>query len=216
MIIMEGEVIDTTIKKLLEVFQECTRRGEQAKLILETRNGMTFTNFSVKIPVSRPGMTSTLSKKKTPSTLRRDQERMAKFLQKKTSQGSFSTSTPLPKTFNPTMPTSSSQALETTSEADSGSCETAGLDTRATEQNGDDTETTKEKKGWTEEDFAQFSKLLKESSRGTLKKSDILDLDLNLENQKKDDNDIIDENSDYLEAAKKWTVQQKLSLTKKK
>ena len=140
---------------------------------------------------------------------------MAKFLQKKTSQGSFSTSTPLPKTFNPTLPTSSSQALET-SEADLVSCEMAGPDTRATEQNGDDTETTKEKKGWTEEDFAQFSKLLKESSRGTLKKSDILDLDLNLENQKKDDKDIIDENSDYLETAKKWTVQQKLSLTKKK
>ena len=136
---------------------------------------------------------------------------MAKFLQKKTSQGSFSTSTPLPKTFNPTMPTSSSQALETTSEADSVSCETAGLDTRATEQNGDDTETTKEKKGWTEEDFAQFSKLLKES----LKKRDILDLDLNHESRKRDDDDIIDENSDYLEAAKKWTLQQKLSLTKK-
>ena len=143
---------------------------------------------------------------------------MAKFLLKKTSQGSFSTSTPLPKTFIPTMPTSSSLAVETTSEADSVSCDTAGLDTRATEQNGDVTETTNTKQGLTEEDFARFSKVLEESinSRGILKKNDILDLDLNLENQKKDDNDIIDENSDYLEAAKKWTVQQKLSLTKKK
>ena len=132
---------------------------------------------------------------------------MAKFLLKKTSQGSLSTSTPLPKTFNPTLPTSSSQAVEMTSEADSVSCETAGLDTRAREQNGEDTETTKAKQGLTDEDFAQFSKLLNESinSRGVLKKSDILDL--NLENQKKDDNDIIDENSNYLEAAKKWTVQ---------
>ena len=76
--------------------------------------------------------------------------------------------------------------------------------------------TLRQQKKRTEEDFAQFLKLLKESSRGILKKSDILDLDLNLENQKKDDNDIIDENSDYLEAAKKWTVQQKISLTKKK
>ena len=112
------------------------------------------------------------------------------------------------------MPTSSSQALET-SEADSVSCEMAGPDTRATEQNGDDTETTKEKKGWTEEDFAQFSKLLKESSRGTLKKSDILDLDLNHESQKKDDDDNIDENSDYLEVAKSGHFN-KNSLSQKK
>ena len=135
----------TTINMLLEAFQECKRRGEHAKLFLETRNGTVFTNFSAKIPVSRPGTTSTLQKKKTPSSLRRDQERMAKFLmKKKKSRGSFSTSTP--KASNQISSTSSNQAMEMTSEADSVSCETAGLDTRAGEQNGDDTETTKEKK----------------------------------------------------------------------
>ena len=83
-----------TFNRLLEVFQECTRLGEEAGLFLETRNGLVSANLSVKLPVPRPGNSSTFiqAKKKTPSTLRRDRER--KFLHRKTNSTFSATSTP--------------------------------------------------------------------------------------------------------------------------
>ena len=44
------------ILRLLETFQECVAWGDQASLLLETRNGNQFANFSVKMPVTKPGM----------------------------------------------------------------------------------------------------------------------------------------------------------------
>ena len=139
---------------------------------------------------------------------------MAKFLMKKKSRGSFSTSTPIPKASNQISSTSSNQAVDMTSEADSVNCETAGLETRAGKLTEDKTEATKEKQGWTEEDFAQFAKLLNESNQGVMKKSDITNI---LREKTNDDcNENKEEDNDYLEAAKKWTFQQKLSFKNKK
>ena len=138
---------------------------------------------------------------------------MAKVLmKKKKSRGSFSTSTP--KASNQISSTSSNQAMEMTSEADSVNCETADLETRAGELTEDKTEATKEKQGWTEEDFAQFAKLLNESNQGVMKKSDITNILREKTNE--DCNETKEEDNDYLEAAKKWTVQKKLSFKNKK
>ena len=78
-----------TINRLLETFQESAARGEQASLFLETRNGKQFGTLSVRIPDDRLfGTTSTLgsARKKSPSTMRRDQHRLREFLQRKASQ----------------------------------------------------------------------------------------------------------------------------------
>ena len=60
---------------------------------------------------------------------------MEMFLQRKKSRGNFTTSTPAPQTSSPlTLPTSSSQAVETSNELDSVCCKTPPLVTTAVEQ----------------------------------------------------------------------------------
>ena len=108
-----------TVKKLLETFQECVARGDQASLFLETRNGNQFANFSVKMPVTKPGTfkNKNISRsRKSPSTVRRDKLRLEKYLQRKTTQGSWSpaaTSTPEKESSPPNL-ASCSQNVETT------------------------------------------------------------------------------------------------------
>ena len=74
-----------TITALLETFQGCKERGEKATLFLETRNGVQFATFKVKLPVSHRTVKTSLesAKKKSPSTVKRDKERLEKFNQRK-------------------------------------------------------------------------------------------------------------------------------------
>ena len=81
---------DDAITALLETFQGCKRRGEHATLFLETRNGNQVATFRVKAPAkaSKPGEVTT-PRKKAPSAVRRDQQRLRTFLQKKSLQESL-------------------------------------------------------------------------------------------------------------------------------
>ena len=59
---------------LLETFKECARRGNQATLFLETRNGQQFGTLRLRTPDVKPKPTSTLrnqqkDRKKSPSTV---------------------------------------------------------------------------------------------------------------------------------------------------
>ena len=74
-----------TITALLEGFQESKERGEQAMLFLETRNGVQFATLKVKLPDSHKTVKTSLesAKKKSPSTVKRDKERLEKFNQRK-------------------------------------------------------------------------------------------------------------------------------------
>ena len=91
-----------TITALLETFQESKERGEQATLILETRNGVQFATFNVKLPDSHRTVKTSLesARKKSPSTVKRDKERLEKFNQRKKllqEDYSFKCSTPSSK-----------------------------------------------------------------------------------------------------------------------
>ena len=82
-----------SINLLLETFQELTRRGKQAKLFLETRNGEQYGTLSVKSHPSKPAERGTWrnpakNTKKSPSTIRRDQRRLRSFLERKSAQES--------------------------------------------------------------------------------------------------------------------------------
>ena len=81
---------DDAITALLETFQGCKRRGEHATLFLETRNGNQVATFRVKAPAkeSKPGEVTT-PRKKAPSAVRRDQQRLRTFLLKKSLQESL-------------------------------------------------------------------------------------------------------------------------------
>ena len=84
-------MIGDNISLLLETFQELTRRGDQAKLFLETRNGEQFGTLTIKIHPSKPAEPGTWNRKitrKSPSTVRRDQRRLREFLQRKSVQES--------------------------------------------------------------------------------------------------------------------------------
>ena len=205
---------DSTINKLLEAFQECTSRGEQAKLFLETRNGMVYVNMAVNLslPVLRPGNCSTLKKKKkTPSTLRRNQERMEMFLQRKKA-AIPSTSTPKSQNAEAprsASPASSSQAMETSNTAaDTVGWETPGQDTGAWKQDGETTKgTTKRFSG---EFWAKFDEML---DKHIAKSSTKIINNLPPENERNND-DIESDDGDNIEAAKEWTIRQKLSFRK--
>ena len=89
------------IKLMLETFQKFTRRGNEASLFLETRNGEQFETLRVKMKTSKSEAENTwrMGKRKSPSTVRRDKQRLETFLQRKTLQESLgrspsATSTP--------------------------------------------------------------------------------------------------------------------------
>ena len=94
---MNGDAITL----LLETFQELRRSGNQARLFLETRNGQQFGTLQIRTQVSKPGVGPSHStpRKKAPSTVRRDQQRLRTFLQRKNLQESlgspFASSTPV-------------------------------------------------------------------------------------------------------------------------
>ena len=82
---METMETTTTVRDLLDVFQESQRKGESAKLFLETRNGICFVNFSAHLPAEpSPGKESG-RKVKSPSSQRRDKARLQAWKLKKSS-----------------------------------------------------------------------------------------------------------------------------------
>ena len=73
-------VEDSTLRCLLDLFQDSKRKGDSARLFLETRNGEVFVNFSSQLPRSFPfgaGYEEAKKKKwKSPSSRRRDTARL--------------------------------------------------------------------------------------------------------------------------------------------
>ena len=73
-------VEDSTLRCLLDLFQDSKRKGDSARLFLETRNGEVFVNFSSQLPRSFPsgaGYEEVKKKKwKSPSSSRRDTARL--------------------------------------------------------------------------------------------------------------------------------------------
>ena len=204
---MNGDNSDT-ITKLLDTFQECKRRGDQAKLFLETRNGSVFANLVVELPVSPPGRRPFKNKKKTPSSLRRDLERMEKFIQRKKSEETFCTSTP-EKSNQPSIASSSTSDMDASGAADSISCETPELDSRAGNQDDETEQTTPADEGTninqeifkSKERFEVFLKQMDNIIQRTIKETI---------NEQLSNSDMV--NNDNIEDAKKWAVNQKQSL----
>lgn len=68
---------NTTVRDLVDVFQESQRKGEFARLFLETRNGIAFVNFSAHLPAGpSAGKENGKKKMKSPSSRRRDAARL--------------------------------------------------------------------------------------------------------------------------------------------
>ena len=209
---------DNTIAALLETFQECTSRGENAMLFLETRNGVQFANLRVKLPASTSDKTflGSTAKKKSPSTLKRDKVRLVNYLKKKSLQDSWklnATSTPATKA--PPFPASCSLVLETPKEV---SCENGSVDCRAGDQDAEmnsDSEKKQTTQRLSQEDRLFLENLIDKSLNkfdNLLEKTD----DTLVENDNDDDEINEDDSEDNIEAAKKWTMQQKLSLSNRK
>ena len=77
------------VTDVLRIFLAASARGEQAELVLETRNGMLTTKYrSSETVVGAPAMTSTNPKKKkmNPARARRSRLRLEEFKAKKLDQ----------------------------------------------------------------------------------------------------------------------------------
>ena len=202
-----------TITALLETFQESKERGEQATLILETRNGVQFATFKVKLPDSHRTVKTSLesAKKKSPSTVKRDKERLEKFNQRKKllqEDCSFKCSTP-------------SSKYELQEEQDSNQdMVTPALDNEMVKRAS---ETVDEEPGDTT-DFEQDDvEKLENSLSKALKKANaecdqiLQDLMANMitksDISKSDDK--IEEDNDNIEDAKLWAMNQKQDFTLK-
>ena len=211
---------DIAITALLEAFHGCTTRGENAKLFLETKNGIEVATLRVKLPASnaeqaeRTNLGSAKTKwlkKKSPSTLKRDRERMATFIIKKKrlleSWGPSGTSTPAMKA-PPPFTDSCTRIMEKPIE---NSCENDSLDSKSAEQESENEPEAKQ--GLTKQDFWDkfdelFNKLpAKNDLDNVLEKND---MGLLLEKKIDNDDEIFDE-SDRIEDAKQWAIKQKLS-----
>ena len=199
-----------TINALLEAFKGCRERGEQATLFLETRDGGEFATLRVNLPASHKshsasktvlGSTKNKTPNKSPSTLKRDRERLINFIKKKR-QESWSdneTSTPLTKIQSLPEPVHSQPG---TPAMDNKVCdEVVDNEKRADESD------EKEEKGWSQEDFEIFKKLLKESFSKFPTKSDILRIGEKTKDEKSDVEN--EEDNENLEDAKLWAKNQK-------
>ena len=200
-----------TITALLETFQESKERGEQATLILETRNGVQFATFKVKLPDSHRTVKTSLesAKKKSPSTVKRDKERLEKFNQRKKflqEECSFKCSTP-----------SSKYKLQEEQDSNQDMV-TPALDNEMVKRAS---ETVDEEPGDTT-DFEQDDVEKLENSLSALKKANaerdriLQDLMANMltksDISKSDDK--IEEDNDNIEGAKLWGMKQKQDLLK--
>ena len=72
----------------METFQELRKSGTQARLFLETRNGLQFGTLQIRTQASKPGAETPVKtpRKKAPSTVRRDQQRLRTYLLRKSLQ----------------------------------------------------------------------------------------------------------------------------------
>ena len=223
--IMNGDAIDL----LLETFQELRRRGDQARLFLETRNGEQYGTLHIKSPTKPATHKST--GKKSPSTVRRDQQRWKTFLQRKTLQESpgrpLATSTPgenvqvaLPRTKENLLldsqgkPSTASSSIrpgwvampQTNKILDEDSTNETISDEQALEKHT--TEKANDEKPLLTFEEA-FKKIYGEYS--WYKKTDETIEDRNIG----EPDDVKEDNSeDNIESAKKWAIQQKQSLIK--
>ena len=139
------------------------------------------------------------------------------FQQRKKSQGNFTTSTPAPHTSSLlTLPTSSSQAMETSNELDSVCRKTPSLVTTAVEQGENNDQEQEENK-----DFKDLLAIMdKHLGKSVDKKLDKVGKEISVEplesKEEEQPNETFENDSDNLEDAKKWTIRQKLSFTNRK
>ena len=219
---------------LLDAFQECKQRGDWATLFLETKNGEEFATLKVKLssPQTRraQGQTSFGSspKKKTPSTLRRNRARLEKFMKERRIQETWvpkTTSTPSTKSQAMDFPALENKSVDdcnTVSEMPSEAADKLeGLD--ASQESNEHSEqdiniignqVMKSLEEGLEEAFAPFKKQLGDLNRelcllqNITKEGD----DDKHENFDKNAENNANENTDNIEAAKIWAVNQKQSI----
>ena len=200
-----------TIAALLETFQESKERGEQATLILETRNGVQFATFKVKLPDSHRRVKTSLesAKKKSPSTVKRDKERLEKFNQRKTllqEDCSFKCSTPSSK-YELQADQDSNQDMVTPA-LDNELDKRASVSETVDEEPGDTTDFEQDDMKKIENSlskvYAVREQILQDLMANMITKSDI---------SKSDDK--IEEDNDNIEGAKLWAMNQKQDFTLK-
>ena len=220
---------DDAITALLETFQGCKRRGEHATLFLETRNGNQVATFRVKAPAkaSKPGEVTT-PRKKAPSAVRRDQQRLRTFLQKKSLQESLgspiASSTPAsrPGQFSSnqdidiqvTIP-ETPEILEKENSASETTPVEQDLDHDANENDKEKVE--EENKDLTKEEVErQLKKVIadanleldKKLAKMITKQDDLSNMFCENENGNENGNDM-DKENDNIEDAKQWALCQK-------
>ena len=220
---------DNAITALLKTFQGCKRRGEHATLFLETRNGNQVATFRVKAPAkaSKPGEVTT-PRKKAPSAVRRDQQRLRTFLQKKSLQESLgspvASSTPAsrPGQFSSnqdidiqvTIP-ETPEILEKENSASETTPVEQDLDHDANENDKEKVE--EENKDLTKEEVErQLKKVIadanleldKKLAKMITKQDDLSNMFCENENGNENGNDM-DKENDNIEDAKQWALCQK-------
>ena len=221
-------MIGDNISLLLETFQELTRRGDQAKLILETRNGEPFGTLTLQIHPSKPaepGTSFRKSMRKSPSTVRRDQRRLRDFLQRKSVQESpgnpTAASTPVCK---PGLASSiqenqayaeTSVNLETVEDKPDSDTKSEGLDQEPDNEIERDQATNITDKPIVSQADFELS-LSKWTEKLNLELSQINRglSEIYTPKETKDTNDVEEEKDDNIDAAKIWAKQQKQSLAK--
>ena len=203
------------INDFLVAFHGCERRGETATLFLETRNGDTFATLRSKLPTSDPRSKSSPGKtflgsarKKSPSTLRRDRERLEKFVKRKSLQETWHpTVTSTPAMTKQDLPVHSTPALDT--KLATIASETVHDDIVDKVDHSDDENKSVENEKVEDAsnlDWKMINKIIDKSlAKWHKENAEILDNSVTVVRKNENEND----SSDNLEEAKIWAQNQK-------
>ena len=202
-----------TIHSILELYQRCRRKGDWAKVYLETQDGREC--FSISVSPSA-GTTAggagvekmERAKRKNPSQVRRDRQRRAAFLERR-HQGVAAT--PATLTATNIAGTDKEEMDEEKTEIESGAGETSSAKVEASEANEEDinNEINTGENRLTQENIEELRRLIKEDINNGLYKKDLETWKMEKPNNKNEDSK--DKENDNIEDAKVWALKQKQS-----
>ena len=209
----------TTINSILEIYQRCRRKGDWAKVYLETQDGRDF--FSISVSPSA-GTTAggagvekmERAKRKNPSQVRRDRQRRAAFLERR-HQGVAAT----PETS--CMETSIARTVKEEREEkkiviESGAGETSSSKVETCEASEEvfKNDTITDENRLTQENIEELRRLIKEDMKkiNGLYKDDLENSKSDKHENKEKIDEEANENDDNMEDAKIWALKQKQSV----
>ena len=197
----------TTIHSILDLYQQCRRNGDWARMYLETQDGREYFTISICPSAGKPanGPEQKKVKRKKPSQVRRDQFRRAAFLERKQCHKTESVSA-----------TNKIKDEEENKVEEKETMESVAGETRSSELSQDEKTSDEEKgnveEGMTPEDLEKLEKMIRDVVTRSYEESlEKMKNELSFEKMKNEIDEEVKDDNDNDKEAKIWALNQKRS-----